>query len=230
METLIRKRKIYLLILAACCFVGTVRIDNKRFINEPYCNDNSWKEKRIIQREKRREDTRKDAVFTLMKSTQRWMDVRELTGNNDHPMITVAMNLCGLNGNKGYAWCAACQTEIHEYAGLVNPRSARVVDWFQQNVIWEIRFGELPPYDKRGMVGGLYYQHLGRLGHIVLIAGEDNNNYYTLEGNTNLAGSREGDGFYRKIRNKESISALADYCLIGRLFIEKYDSYLQSKL
>jgi len=61
----------------------------------------------------------------------------------------------------------------------------------------------------------------------VLIVGQDKNNYYCLEGNTNNGGSREGDGFYKTIRSKESISALADYCVSGKLFIEKYDSYLQ---
>ena len=138
------------------------------------------------------------------------------------------MKLCGLPGNAGHPWCAACQSEIHDKAGLPAPKSGRVVDWFNQNVVWLKRFGEVPAgFDVRGMVGALYYRHLGRYGHIVLIIGEDKNNYYCYEGNTNIKGSREGDGFYRTMRSKESISALADYCLNGKLFFEKYDSYLQ---
>lgn len=154
-------------------------------------------------------------------------DIMELTGNNDHPMITYAMNLCGLSGDKGYPWCAACMAEIHNEAGLPAPHSARVVDWFKQNLVWKREWGVKQFLVKAGMVGAIYYRSLGRYGHIVLIIGEDKNNYYTLEGNTNSAGSREGQGFYKKIRSKESIAALADYCLNGKLFIDEYESLLK---
>jgi hypothetical protein len=179
------------------------------------------------QRPVKAEKSRERSKTNLLNSAERWYDVRELTGNNDHPMITKAMKLCGLPGNKGYAWCAASQAEIHDYAGLTAPRSARVVDWFNQNVVWKQSFGPVPPFNTVGMVGAMYYRDLGRYGHIVLIVGQDKNNYYTVEGNTNLAGSREGEGFYRKIRSKESISALADYCVNGKFFIQMYDQYLQ---
>lgn len=174
---------------------------------------------------------RNGAVTNLLESAERWLPVRELTGHNDHPMITSAMKLCGLPGNAGYPWCAASQAEIHDHAGVGGPNSARVVDWFRYNVVWLQKWGEVPAgFDVRGMVGAIYYRKLGRYGHIVLIIGEDKNNYYCYEGNTNMAGSNEGDGFYRTIRSKESISALADYCLNGRHFIEKYDWYLQKVL
>lgn len=227
METFIRKGKVLLLVLAACCFIGAVRVDSERDLEGRAVCNRASDESAI---ENRRSRIRTGAVNNLLSSADRWLGVREITGNNDHPMITKAMRLCGLDGNKGYAWCAASQAEIHDHAGIPAPRSARVVDWFQQNVVWEKRFGELPPFPKQGMVGGLYYARLRRLGHIVLIAGEDGNNFYTLEGNTNMAGNREGDGFYKKVRNKESISALADYCLGGRLFFMTYDEYIQSKL
>lgn len=200
---------------------------------------------RQVIKEKKKNERRKDAreqnFIALLRSAQRWHGVKELTGNNDHPLITKSMKLCGLDGNKGYAWCASAQTEIHDYAEVPAPRSARVVDWFKQNVVWEKRFGEAPRYmDKKGMVGGMYYSKLGRLGHIVLIVGESDKYYYTLEGNTSAWGAiewdefdttqREGDGFYKKIRDKKSISALADYCLNGQMFIDEYDSYLQKFL
>ena len=168
------------------------------------------------------------AVTNLIKSAERWLGVREVTGNNDHPMITKAMRLCGLPGNKGYAWCAASQAEIHEFAGVNSPHSARVVDWFRQNVVWESNWGCISPGAKPGMVGALYYQDLKRYGHVVLIIGEDRNNYYTYEGNTNFWGSREGEGFYKKIRSKKDISALSDYCVSGKDFIELYDEFIQN--
>lgn len=212
METIIRKGTILLFIFLASGFIDTVRPDCKR----------------AVKPEKQK--TRNEVANRLVKSAARWKDVRELTGNNDHPMITVAMNLCGLDGDKGYPWCAAAQAEIHHKTDVEAPKSARVVDWFVKNVIWEKHFGEIPPFEKQGMVGGLYFRNLGRLGHIFLVVGEDKNNFYTLEGNTNIAGSREGDGFYRKIRSKKSVAALADYCLAGNFFHQEYGEYLKTRL
>ena len=208
-----RKRKILLLVLAASCLFSSVRADSFRNVSE----------KRTVKIAKIRQCT----STILLKSTKRWNGVEELTGNNDHPMITKAMNLCGLSGEKGYPWCAACMAEIHNEANLTAPHSARVVDWFKQNVIWKQNWGDKQFYVKAGMVGAIYYRSLGRYGHIVLITGEDNNNYYTLEGNTNAAGSREGQGFYKKVRSKNNIAALADYCLNGKLFIDEYESLLK---
>lgn len=193
---------------------------------QAYSNGNP--DKRTVKANEHRED----AVTRLIESSGRWFGVYELTGNNDHPMITKAMKLCGLRGDKGYPWCAAAMTDIHYHANIPAPKSARVVDWFKNNVVWERKYGPRPVYgiDTKGMVGALYYQHLGRYGHIVLIIGEDKNNFYTLEGNTNVAGSREGDGFYKKVRSKESIAALADYCVTGNDFITLYDNYLRNVL
>lgn len=136
------------------------------------------------------------------------------------------MKLCGLPGDKKYPWCASSQAEIHFYVGIKAPHSARVVDWFKTNVVWKMEWGEMV-YHEVGMVGALYFSNLGRYGHIVLIVGEDKNNFYCKEGNTNNGGSRDGDGFYNTIRSKKSIAALADYCLSGQDFINKYGFYLQ---
>ena len=198
--------------MAATCLFGNIRANTVPDVSE----------KRSIKIE----EVRKCSSANLIKSTERWNGVEELTGNNDHPMITVAMNLCGLSGEKGYPWCAACMAEIHHEAGLPAPHSARVVDWFKHNLIWKREWGEKQFLVKPGMVGAIYYRKLGRYGHIVLIIGEDSNNYYTLEGNTNDAGSREGQGFYKKIRSKSSIATLADYCLNGKMFIDQYDELL----
>lgn len=121
------------------------------------------------------------------------------------------MFLASTGLGKGYAWCAAYQSFIHRESGLKAPRSARVVDWFQ-NPTWERKNNSYQPEGLPGMVAALYYHELKRYGHIVLIVGSDKNNYYTIEGNTNGAGSREGDGVYKKIRSKKSISALNDFC------------------
>lgn len=216
METIVRKGAVLLFIFLAFSLVGTVRTDCERaVISEP-------EDEEVFSRD--------SVAHRLFRSAERWLEVRELTGTNDHQMITVSMNLCGLDGDMGYPWCASAQAEIHHVAEVEAPKSARVVDWFVRNVVWEKQFGEIPPFEKKGMVGGLYYRSLGRLGHIFLIVGEDKNNFYTMEGNTNLAGSREGDGFYKKVRSKESVAALADYCLEENLFGGKYKKYLKERI
>ena len=204
---MVRKGAFFTFFLVAYCAFGAVWSNPERTVN-----------------------IRERAATNVLQSAQRWLGVRELTGHNDHPMITSAMKLCGLPGNAGHAWCAASQAEIHETAGLHAPTSARVVDWFKQNVVWKKEWGAVPAFETRGMVGGLYYRNLGRYGHIVLIIGEDKNNYYCYEGNTNLAGSNEGDGFYKTIRPKKSIAVLADYCLSGKRFVDVYDDYLQKAM
>ena len=208
-----RKGKILLLVLAATFLFSSVR---------GVClGDVSENRKLKIAM------VRQCSSGNVLRSAKRWNGVEELTGNNDHPMITDAMNLCGLAGDKGYPWCAACMADIFYKAPLPSPHSARVVDWFKHNVVWKKEWGEKQFLVKQGMVGAIYYRSLGRYGHIVLIIGEDKNNYYTLEGNTNSTGSREGQGFYKKIRSKESIAALADYCLSGKNFIDEYDNLLK---
>ena len=213
MENMFRKGKVSLLFLATIILLSS-------FCNNPVRDVSQKQVEGIIA-------VRKEASSNLLNSAKRWTGVEELTGNNDHPMITQAMKLCGLPGDKGYPWCAACISEIHYSANVPAPHSARVTAWFKNNVVWKREWGEKQFTVKQGMVGAIYYSHLGRYGHIVLIIAQDNNNYYTLEGNTNAAGSREGQGFYKKIRSKKSIAAIADYCLSGQLFSDEYDNLLK---
>ncbi len=211
MERTARILQIFILLVATC---------NPLFGTGYYSGSDVKRELRITK-------DRQGSSIILLKSTNRWNGIEEITGNNDHPMITKAMQLCGLPGNKGYPWCAACMAEIHDNANIPAPHSARVVNWFTQNVVWKKEWGEKLFVIQPGMVGAIYYNRLGRYGHIVLIIGQDNNNYYTLEGNTNAAGSREGQGFYKKIRSKQNIAAIADYCLNGQMFIDKYGKLLR---
>lgn len=184
----------------------------------------------------------------VIDSAERWLEVRELTGRNDHPMITKAMKLCGLDGDKGYAWCAACQTEIFVYAEIPNPNSARAAEWFKYNVVWTSSWGPIPrELLMPGMLVGYYYPRLGRIGHIGLLVGWDKNNLYIYEGNTSptnlfnienfepldsadITVVREGDGFYPKTRQWDDIAVISDYCLIGNKFFKRYYDYVKKHL
>jgi hypothetical protein len=54
---------------------------------------------------------------------------------------------------------------------------------------------------ERGDIIVFNFSHVG----IAAGAPDVNGNFSTVEGNTNQAGSREGDGVYRKIRNVSSV-------------------------
>ncbi len=56
--------------------------------------------------------------------------------------------------------------------------------------------------------------HGGGKGHTGLVERMDGYAIHTIEGNTNAAGSREGDGVYRKVRQLSAITAgFIDYDL-----------------
>ena len=134
--------------------------------------------------------------------------VREKTGNNDGERIEMYLKSTGLG--KGYAWCAAFVTWTFQQAGIKTVRSAYSPDWFKKNVVY-IR-GETKQYiAKKGDVFGLYFPEKKRIAHVGFIHSQEGDYYITVEGNTNQAGSREGDGVYKKRRPKRTIYKVADY-------------------
>jgi hypothetical protein len=138
------------------------------------------------------------------------LHVREATGNNDGKEVERYLRATGLG--KGYAWCAAYVAWCHEEVGIPNPLSAWSPAWFTSNVVYRRNQPRIGEYKTRGgEVMGLYYEHLKRVAHVGIITSEQRLHYLTIEGNTNGAGSREGDGVYRKIRRKESVYVIADY-------------------
>lgn len=208
-----------------------------------------------VKKRKRWDNAERTARTNLLQSAERWKDVRELTGNNDHPMITKSMKQVGLRGDRGYAWCSSSQCEIAEYAGTGHPNSARVVDWGKANVIWCKDWGVEFPYTVRtGMMALFWNERLNREAHIGMIVSEDLNNYYIAEGNTSPKGAIEWEnieelnlqpdirkplvdfdivreaktngGFYLKVRPKSSVYAIVDRVLLGDAFNERYWEYL----
>lgn len=58
---------------------------------------------------------------------------------------------------------------------------------------------------------GFYSESKKRVSHVALIEGESRFHYYTIEFNTNGAGSDEGHGVRRLIRQKSSAHVISDY-------------------
>lgn len=133
--------------------------------------------------------------------------VREKTGKNDGPEVEMYLKSVGLG--KGYAWCAAfthwCLTEAGYDAKKMTAWSPSA---YNKNNIVSSK-GTIYKEPKPGDVFVLYYSNLKRIGHTGFFHRKQNDNIYeTVEGNTNQAGSREGDGVYRKFRSFKATHAI----------------------
>lgn len=152
-----------------------------------------------------------DVRAKLVNAAYKYVGVREKTGNNDGKDVEAILARVGLK--KGNPWCAALQYSIHDDSNIKAPKSGYCPDWFKTNVVY--RRNKLSPtkfISKKGQVCGFFIESKGRIGHVGMIVGEMGDFYVTIEGNTNDAGSDEGEGCYKKLRRKVSIAVISDYC------------------
>ncbi|MEM7551142.1 MAG: CHAP domain-containing protein [Bacteroidota bacterium] len=146
----------------------------------------------------------------LQNTYQKEVGVREATGRNDG--YDVEKYLASTGFGKGYAWCAAMVNWVHQQCGFETPESAAwSPSWFPTSkVIYhrgKLTFG-MPGYQipSSGDVFGIYFRNKGRIAHVGFIHQWIKGPFVkTFEGNTNEAGSREGDGNYYKRRLKSQI-------------------------
>ena len=121
--------------------------------------------------------------------------------------------LKGVGLHKGDPWCAAFIAISHEDAGVKHPRSGFCPDWFKSHVVYQKSKLSIEKFNaKKGQVFGLYIESKGRVGHVGLIIDQSRFSYVTQEGNTSDRSVEEGDGCYKKIRNKRLMFVIADYC------------------
>ncbi|RZM24739.1 MAG: peptidoglycan-binding protein [Pedobacter sp.] len=106
-------------------------------------------------------------------------------------------------GLKKVAWCASFMSWCHGQAGYPQPRTAWSPALFPPE--------RLAKKAMRGMVMGIYYPEKGRIAHCGLVEDMKSDWCYSIEGNTNVNGGREGDGVYRKIRHIRTIAKLANW-------------------
>lgn len=129
------------------------------------------------------------------------LGVRECGGNNSGNRIASYLRYAGLK--KPAPWCAAYVSWVFGQAGFKQPRTPWSPALFpkERQIIHP-----LP-----ASVFGIYFPELKRIGHCGLVERQAGIWLITLEGNTNIAGSREGDGVYRKRRLLKRVSCLADW-------------------
>jgi hypothetical protein len=130
--------------------------------------------------------------------------VRELTGHNDGVRVETYLASCHLK--KGNPWCAAFITWTYKTAGIKAVVSGYAPNWFQGKNIVYMRGSKKNTSPVPADVFGIYFPSKKRIAHVGFIdEWKSGSVAITVEGNTNEAGSREGDGVYRKRRLKSQI-------------------------
>jgi hypothetical protein len=137
----------------------------------------------------------------LVKTATGELGVREQGGNNKGPRIIQYLAVVKLKTAE--PWCAAFISWIFNKNGFSQPCSGWSPDLF---IKAKLARSALP-----GNLVGIYFSSLKRIAHVGMIVQQKNDWYYTIEGNTNIDGGREGDGVYRRMRHKRAIYQLADW-------------------
>jgi hypothetical protein len=135
-------------------------------------------------------------------------------GSNWGPDVRTYLSYVGLKSPA--AWCAAFVAYCLANVGcdVVHPKYGLVAMWSRNewvsNVVFDSRKGDkIWAWDlKPGDVFTIYYSNLRRDGHIGIIEKIENGIVYTIEGNTNDGGSREGVGVFRRTRSPHSFSKI----------------------
>lgn len=135
------------------------------------------------------------------------LGVRE-TGFNKGQRVEEYLRAANLK--PGNAWCAAFITWTFKQCNIKAVVSGYSPNWFQSNIVYKrddnVKRGYIATV---GDVFGLYFANKGRIAHVGFIDSRQGDYYITVEGNTNEAGSREGDGVYRKRRHVKTIYAIS---------------------
>lgn len=146
----------------------------------------------------KRDHTLVDVRKQVIDSALSQVGVRELTGKNDGIAVEKYLKVCGLG--KGYAWCAAFISWNYKVCGVTTYKTAWAPSWFPADKT-TIHPKTAQPGDPFGLWIG------GRIGHVGFVYKWSDKVVTTIEGNTNEAGSREGDGVYIKKRLRGQIYA-----------------------
>ncbi|AMP98953.1 peptidoglycan-binding protein [Pedobacter cryoconitis] len=137
----------------------------------------------------------------LVRIAEKEIGVREMTGNNDG--FRVETYLTSVSLKKGQPWCAGFVSWVFAQAGYDKPRSGWTPDLFPLS---RLARSALP-----GNLLGIYFVKLKRIAHVGLTVNQKGDWVNSVEGNTNIQGSREGDGVYRKKRHIKTIYRISDW-------------------
>jgi hypothetical protein len=141
------------------------------------------------------------ATTTLQKAISQ-LGVEEIPkGSNAGPAVEKYLKSVGLG--KGYSWCMAfiywCTKEASTQLGVLNPlsKTAGVLDMFNKEVDLRV---------KTPQPGDIFIMDYGKgMGHTGIVEKVGLTTIFTIEGNTNDEGSREGYEVCRRQREIKTI-------------------------
>ena len=162
--------------------------------------------------------TRDPLVASFLHIARGEIGVRERGGRNRGARVEEYLAAVGVR--PGHAWCVAfpfwCFVRASEQTGVANPmfRTAGV-HWHWRNApeAWKLP-PEAPANDLRNITPGTlgHIDHGNRRGHMFIVLSADAHGISTIEGNTNPAGGREGDGVYQRTRRYSEVNlGFVDY-------------------
>jgi len=147
------------------------------------------------------------SVNCIVKTAESQVGVKEV-GNNRGDSVEKYLASTGLG--PGYAWCAASINWILEQCKVPTPpKAAWSPSWFPSNrTVWKrTEIEGIRP--QPGDVFGIYFSSKSRIAHVGIVKRMTDKHFVTLEGNTNGAGAREGDGYYRKRRPQRAVHKIS---------------------
>jgi hypothetical protein len=157
-----------------------------------------------VSNETKEPDSKRDYIERIFLSQ---VGVKETTGKNDGPEVEAYLAATGLK--KGNPWCAAFCAWTLNQGGVENPRSAWSPDWFKTNVIYRKDQQGTPG---KGDVFGIWFSSMNRVAHVGFVHKWGSEWVETVEGNSSdVSGSRDGDGVYRKRRLKSQIYSVSSW-------------------
>ncbi len=137
----------------------------------------------------------------VIKIAESQINVMELTGKNDGNEVEAFLRYTALP--KGHPWCAAFVSWVYWKAGYHKPRTPWSPALFPK--------AKLTKVIKPGFVYGLYDAKKRRIVHCGISIRRSSDWVVGVEGNTNAAGSVDGDGVYVKRRHISTIHAIANW-------------------
>lgn len=216
------KNYIYFIIVSICVFYSCQdlhesTISQKVYVSPNMFVDNSESREIVVIGESSNSDeidkTNEPKPVTvrdrLQQSYLSQVGVREKTGNNDGTDVEKYLRATGLG--KGYPWCSAFVKWNFDQVGV----KTTITAWSpsaenKKDIIYESRKFKREPLP--GDVGTLFFQSRGRIAHTFFFDRRLNDKIYrSVEGNTNAAGSREGDGVYIKYRSFNSTYSISSW-------------------
>jgi hypothetical protein len=157
---------------------------------------------------------KKDLVSEMIRIATAEVGIREVDNTNCGVRVDEYKAATWLNPKKGWPWCAAfvcwvirealASSSTKQTKTFKRPRTAGAWDfenwsidqdsttWLRRNPASDIAPGDIVMFT---------FSHIG----IAVSAPDEKGNVTTVEGNTDIAGSREGGGVYLKTRNLSKI-------------------------